>query len=229
MLARLSVSSRAAVRSACAGRAVRLVNGQRLLVTAAAETSEQEGRATEATDALPTKAVSPPERIIKEPIAVPAAPEEPILLDREQRRVHIVDYFKGRRWWVNWRKDPLVLSKSFPFEKYDDVIDFANVVAGIAKAENHHPVILMEPKKVQVRMFTHQGILVTPDAEKKPSRGVTMRDVRFASLVENAWLEQFVTTGRFREPRAQADRQSSQEIEKSQARVAHADSGSASE
>lgn len=55
--------------------------------------------------------------------------------------------------WENVEKK--YLRKTWVFDSYSKSIDFVNRVAAIAERENHHPVFLIEYKKVTLTLWTH--------------------------------------------------------------------------
>ncbi|TFK53576.1 transcriptional coactivator/pterin dehydratase [Heliocybe sulcata] len=132
---------------------------------------------------------------------VPDAPQEPRLLSNSEMKEKVDQFLSGRRWNIERRNKPVKIAKRFHFPTYDDAIDFTNVVAEIAKKENHHPAILTEAQLVTVQTWTDHGISVSQEGGRKRANGITLRDVRLASLVENAFVEQFVANGRYSEPR----------------------------
>jgi 4a-hydroxytetrahydrobiopterin dehydratase len=48
------------------------------------------------------------------------------------------------------------LERTFDFDNYDQSVEFANKVADIAKAEDHHPDILLTYDQVKVTVWTHK-------------------------------------------------------------------------
>ena len=48
------------------------------------------------------------------------------------------------------------LSRTFKFGNFVEALDFANLVGEIAEDEGHHPAILVEWGKVNVRWWTHK-------------------------------------------------------------------------
>ncbi|MBI5095947.1 MAG: 4a-hydroxytetrahydrobiopterin dehydratase [Candidatus Hydrogenedentes bacterium] len=66
------------------------------------------------------------------------------------------------------------LEKEFRFSAYRNAVKFANAVADIAEAVNHHPDILLVWGKVKVTVWTHK------------IDGLTESDFIFAAKVERA-------------------------------------------
>jgi len=61
----------------------------------------------------------------------------------------------------DWKEINGKLVKTYKFEDYDDVIDFVNKVANIAKKQNHHPDMLVKYNTVKLTMFDHEANDIT--------------------------------------------------------------------
>jgi 4a-hydroxytetrahydrobiopterin dehydratase len=48
------------------------------------------------------------------------------------------------------------LSRTFPFENFEQALEFTNKVGAIAEEEDHHPALLTEWGKVTVTWWTHK-------------------------------------------------------------------------
>lgn len=56
-----------------------------------------------------------------------------------------------------WEEKDGYLSKEFSFSSFDDAQKFVNRVAEVAKAENHHPVVIWDYNKVIIQSSTHSA------------------------------------------------------------------------
>lgn len=54
-----------------------------------------------------------------------------------------------------WERDGAEIVRTFKFPSYMGGIEFANQVAGLAEAANHHPDMLVGWRKVTLRLSTH--------------------------------------------------------------------------
>jgi 4a-hydroxytetrahydrobiopterin dehydratase len=59
-------------------------------------------------------------------------------------------------WSAPVKNDIMQLEREFKFKNFKQAIAFANRVAEMAEAENHHPAILTEWGKVTVTWWTHK-------------------------------------------------------------------------
>jgi 4a-hydroxytetrahydrobiopterin dehydratase len=59
-------------------------------------------------------------------------------------------------WHVTLKDGEPRMEKVYSFEDFDQAIHFTDQVAGLAKAEDHHPAILTEWGKVTVTWWTHR-------------------------------------------------------------------------
>jgi len=71
-----------------------------------------------------------------------------------------------------WKQEDKALVRVQTFPAYKDALDFVYQVGLAAEAENHHPDITMNFKRVTVRYWTHTA------------RGVTALDFKMAAAVE---------------------------------------------
>jgi 4a-hydroxytetrahydrobiopterin dehydratase len=67
-----------------------------------------------------------------------------------------------------WAEIDRALERTFELPTFPDAIAFVNRVAELAEAENHHPDIRIDYRKVTLRWWTHTA------------GGVTERDVELA-------------------------------------------------
>lgn len=61
----------------------------------------------------------------------------------------------------NWKQVKGKLTKLYRFEDYDEVIEFVNDVAKIAKKQNHHPDMIVKYDSVKLTMFDHEANDIT--------------------------------------------------------------------
>lgn len=57
----------------------------------------------------------------------------------------------------SWKQVNGKLTKTYRFEDYDEVIEFVNDVADIAKKQNHHPDMVVKHDSVKLTMFDHEA------------------------------------------------------------------------
>jgi 4a-hydroxytetrahydrobiopterin dehydratase len=69
-----------------------------------------------------------------------------------------------------WSEVERALERTFEFSTFLDAIGFVNRVAELAEAENHHPDIAIDYRRVTLRWWTHTA------------GGVTERDRELAAL-----------------------------------------------
>ena len=81
----------------------------------------------------------------------PVKADTPKLTEHEARQI----LTKLPEWYIYEKDGVLRLEKMFKFEKYLDGVGFAYKVAQAAEAEDHHPALLIEWKKVTVTWWTH--------------------------------------------------------------------------
>jgi 4a-hydroxytetrahydrobiopterin dehydratase len=72
----------------------------------------------------------------------------------------------------NWQKKEEQIHKKFIFKNFDLAIDFFNLVAEAADAQNHHPDILNSYRTIEISLTTHD--------EKK----ITEKDLILASKID---------------------------------------------
>ena len=72
----------------------------------------------------------------------------------------------------NWQKKEEQIQKKFIFKNFDLAIDFFNLVAEAADAQNHHPDILNSYCTIEISLTTHD--------EKK----ITEKDLILASKID---------------------------------------------
>tara|TARA_B110001450_G_scaffold13795_1_gene12954 strand:+ start:2163 stop:2453 length:291 start_codon:yes stop_codon:yes gene_type:complete len=72
----------------------------------------------------------------------------------------------------NWQKKEEQIHKKFIFKNFDLAIDFFNLVAEAADAQNHHPDILNSYCTIEISLTTHD--------EKK----ITEKDLILASKID---------------------------------------------
>jgi 4a-hydroxytetrahydrobiopterin dehydratase len=61
----------------------------------------------------------------------------------------------------SWKQVNGKLVKTYKFESYNEVMDFVNKVANIAKKQNHHPDMLVKYNSVKLTMFDHEANDIT--------------------------------------------------------------------
>ncbi len=72
-----------------------------------------------------------------------------------------------------WKRDGKAIVRVETFPNYLDAIKYINRVGFAAEENNHHPDILMNYKRVEVRYWTHKA------------RGITELDLKMARKVED--------------------------------------------
>ena len=73
-----------------------------------------------------------------------------------------------------WSHEQGALQASFNFDNFREVMDFANAVAEVAEAQDHHPDLILSYSVATVRFSTHSA-----------DRSVTMKDVICAAQVSH--------------------------------------------
>ena len=77
---------------------------------------------------------------------------------------------------LDWQvRDFEALSIVLHFKNYDQVVDFFNRVAEIAKAKNHHPEICSSYETVLLTLTTHKA------------KGLTLKDFELAREIERIY------------------------------------------
>ena len=78
---------------------------------------------------------------------------------------------------MDWKIENNKLIKNFELADFKSVINFTNLIAEAAEAENHHPDILIyDYKKIKVSLFTH-------DEEK-----ITEKDYQLAEKIDKIFI-----------------------------------------
>lgn len=67
---------------------------------------------------------------------------------------------------TDWKVQNKKLVKTYKFENYDEVIDFVNDVAEIAKKQKHHPDMIVKYNSVKLTMFDHDANDITDRCHK---------------------------------------------------------------
>lgn len=57
----------------------------------------------------------------------------------------------------DWKVVSGKLVKNYKFSNYDEVIDFVNKVARVAKKQNHHPDMVVKYDGVKITIFDHEA------------------------------------------------------------------------
>ncbi len=97
----------------------------------------------------------------------------------------IKGWLKGRSGW-GVKDDTLV--KDFKRNSFRDSIIFMNRVAALADAHNHQPEIDIRPKRVRVRLSTHDA------------GGLTQEDLAMAERIDEATTVRYSTPAKQRKP-----------------------------
>ncbi|KAK0225514.1 hypothetical protein IW262DRAFT_1356410 [Armillaria fumosa] len=107
-------------------------------------------------------------------------------------------------WCLRWstKLKSCELSSDFPVAGYNTAMRFMNDISTIANEENHHPErVGFASKRLGISVQTHNALsppISLPDSEgavrepvpyKYP--GITLRDVRFAMLVQRQYVEKY--------------------------------------
>jgi 4a-hydroxytetrahydrobiopterin dehydratase len=71
-----------------------------------------------------------------------------------------------------WTRDAGEIRKTYTFESFSAAIAFANRVAELAEAQDHHPDILVQYRKVTLALTSHDA------------GGLTARDFRLAQAID---------------------------------------------
>lgn len=66
----------------------------------------------------------------------------------------------------DWKVKNKKLVKTYRFQNYDEVIDFINDVAKIAKKQKHHPDMVVKYDSVKLTMFDHEANDITEKCHK---------------------------------------------------------------
>ncbi len=73
-----------------------------------------------------------------------------------------------------WTHEQGALQQTFRFDNFREVMDFANAVAELAEAQDHHPDLILSYSVATVRWSTHDA-----------GRAVTLNDVILAAQVSH--------------------------------------------
>ncbi|KAK0476806.1 hypothetical protein IW261DRAFT_1566878 [Armillaria novae-zelandiae] len=105
-------------------------------------------------------------------------------------------------WCLRWstKLKSCELSSEFPIAGYNTAMRFMNDISTIANEENHHPErVGFASKRLSISVQTHsalsppislpEGAAREPVPYKYP--GITLRDVRFAMLVQRQYVEKY--------------------------------------
>ena len=60
-----------------------------------------------------------------------------------------------------WREVNGALKRTYDFPSFAEAISFVNRIAELAEAENHHPDISVDYRKVTLRWTTHSAAAIT--------------------------------------------------------------------
>jgi 4a-hydroxytetrahydrobiopterin dehydratase len=71
-----------------------------------------------------------------------------------------------------WEREGAEIRKTYAFDSFKAAMAFANRVAGIADAADHHPDILVQYRKVSLTLTSHDA------------GGLTERDFRLAATID---------------------------------------------
>ena len=67
-----------------------------------------------------------------------------------------IDLLKDLDGWIIDDSDISKLIKEFQFKNYEQSIGFANLIANLAEAEDHHPKIILEWGRVTLEWWSHK-------------------------------------------------------------------------
>ena len=67
-----------------------------------------------------------------------------------------IDLLKDLDGWIIDDSDISKLVKEFKFKNYEQSIGFANLIANLAEAEDHHPKIILEWGRVTLEWWSHK-------------------------------------------------------------------------
>ncbi|KAI0319172.1 hypothetical protein OF83DRAFT_1170442 [Amylostereum chailletii] len=92
------------------------------------------------------------------------------------------------------------LRKRFAFASDGDVFDFISDLRAVIEQEKHHPTVEFCYDKMSITLFSHTAWYTTPGSPENPrtkafTQGVSLRDVRFAHLVEELFLQYLSRSG----------------------------------
>ncbi len=72
----------------------------------------------------------------------------------------------------SWRRSGPAILRTYRFESFGDAMAFANRVAGLAEAQDHHPDILVRYREVTLTLSSHDA------------GGLSERDFRLARQID---------------------------------------------
>lgn len=76
----------------------------------------------------------------------------------------------------NWKKEGKMLTKTFTFKNFLEVVQFVNQLAEVAEKDNHHPdLLIFDYRKLKVMLTTHSA------------GGVTEKDHDLAKKIDSLW------------------------------------------
>lgn len=73
---------------------------------------------------------------------------------------------KSKKSTSDWKVVSRKLVKNYKFSNYDDVMDFVNKVAHVAKKQNHHPDMVVKYDCVKITIFNHEAGKITDKCYK---------------------------------------------------------------
>ncbi|PBK95439.1 hypothetical protein ARMGADRAFT_1164015 [Armillaria gallica] len=102
-------------------------------------------------------------------------------------------------WCLRWstKLKSCELSSEFPIAGYKTAMRFMNDISTIADEENHHPErVGFASKRLSISVQTHSALsppVSLPEGAAVPYKypGITLRDVRFAMLVQRQYVEKY--------------------------------------
>ncbi|TFK84083.1 hypothetical protein K466DRAFT_589212 [Polyporus arcularius HHB13444] len=144
-------------------------------------------------------ASNPPGKLLKPPPYFPELPPAPRypcpFLTEEEINTYLTPLYR-RSWTVQpsshgpTKKAAPELVKRFDFSSGSQVGEFLERVGWVQESENHHETREVNESSVTIRVHTHSGLRPASHPEEPRKRrvcpGITLRDVRFAYLLEGA-------------------------------------------
>jgi 4a-hydroxytetrahydrobiopterin dehydratase len=82
---------------------------------------------------------------------VPCTGDVPALTDAEIQELHLY----APMWEVVEAEGVKWIRRTFAFDTYGDGVIFASRIGGLAEQQNHHPIITIRYKKIEVEWYTH--------------------------------------------------------------------------
>ena len=74
----------------------------------------------------------------------------------------------------DWDEVDGALQREFRFDSFPAAIEFVNRVAGLAEAENHHPDIQINYRRVTLRWRTHSADAITDMDREMAARSAAL-------------------------------------------------------